>query len=373
MPLGENVPRNLPSAPSPWNWKVYRSWVVMMSPSIPTTSVIWVTRRAPSRMRLTWQIRWTADAIWVRIARDGRLMPDMPIMFSSRVSASRGLFAWIVDIEPSWPVFIACNMSNASSPRHSPMMIRSGRMRRAFFSRSRIVISPVPSRLAGRVSSLPTCGCCSCSSAASSIVTVRSVLSIICDSALSRVVLPEPVPPEIRMLSRHRAATFNTVAIAGEMEPFATIVSSVMVFLENLRIEIIAPSSASGEMMMLTRLPSGRRASTSGCNSSTRRPIRVTILVQTFIKCGSSRNVASVSSSQQRLQGAEPEHIGDERFDECALLREIQLDLVAGEEFPDPTGEARLEGCARHINRRGDIHAFEDEWLDGGLRGFDYP
>ena len=73
-----------------------RSCVVMMSPSMPTTSVTWVTRRTPSRMRLTWQIRWTAEAICVRIARDGRLMPAMPIMFSSRVSASRGLLAWIV-------------------------------------------------------------------------------------------------------------------------------------------------------------------------------------------------------------------------------------------------------------------------------------
>ena len=50
----------------------------------------------------------------------------MPIMFSSRVSASRGVLAWIVVIEPSWPVFIACSMSSASAPRTSPMMMRSG-------------------------------------------------------------------------------------------------------------------------------------------------------------------------------------------------------------------------------------------------------
>ena len=174
----------------------------MTSPSIPTTSVICVTRRWPSRMRLTWQIRWTAEAICVRIAFEGRLIPVIPIMFSSRVSASRGLLAWIVLIEPSWPVFIACSMSSASSPRHSPMMMRSGRMRSAFFNRSRIVISPVPSRLAVRVSRRTTCGCCSCNSAASSIVTTRSARSIIRDSAFSSVVLPEPVPPEIRMLSR---------------------------------------------------------------------------------------------------------------------------------------------------------------------------
>ena len=33
---------------------------------------------------------------------------------------------------PSWPVFMACSMSSVSPPRHSPMMMRSGRIRRAF-------------------------------------------------------------------------------------------------------------------------------------------------------------------------------------------------------------------------------------------------
>ena len=50
--------------------------------------------------------------------------------------------------EPSWPVFMAWSMSSASGPRHSPTTIRSGRMRRAFFTRSRIVYSPAPSMLA---------------------------------------------------------------------------------------------------------------------------------------------------------------------------------------------------------------------------------
>ena len=36
------------------------------------------------------------------------------------------MLAWIVVIEPSWPVFIAWSMSNASAPRTSPTMIRSG-------------------------------------------------------------------------------------------------------------------------------------------------------------------------------------------------------------------------------------------------------
>ena len=98
----------------------------------------------------------------------------MVIIDSMRLSASRGELACSVPIEPSWPVFIACSRSKASGPRTSPTMMRSGRMRRQFLTRSRIVTCPTPSRLGGRVSSRTTCGCCSCSSAASSQVMTRS-------------------------------------------------------------------------------------------------------------------------------------------------------------------------------------------------------
>ena len=59
------------------------------------------------------------------------------------------------------------------------------------------------------------------------------------------------------MLRRQRAAIFSRVAISGEMLACCAIVSRVIVFFENLRIEIEGPSIASGGMMMLTRLPSG--------------------------------------------------------------------------------------------------------------------
>ena len=129
-------------------------------------------------------------------------IPLMPIICSTRDSASRGVLAWTVVIEPSWPVFIAWSMSKASPARTSPMMIRSGRMRSAFLTRSRWVTSPLPSMFGGRVSSRTTCCCCSWSSAESSIVTIRSRSSMKADMAFSRVVLPEPVPPEMRTLRR---------------------------------------------------------------------------------------------------------------------------------------------------------------------------
>ena len=119
---------------------------------------------------------------------------------------SRGVFAWSVVIDPAWPVFIAWSMSSASAPRHSPMMIRFGRIRSALNSRSRIVTRPSPSTFGGRLSSAPTCSCWSCSSAVSSMVMIRSPSGMNADSALSRVVFPLPVPPLTMMFSFARTA-----------------------------------------------------------------------------------------------------------------------------------------------------------------------
>ena len=150
-----------------------------------------------------------ALAICVRMAFSGNSKPAIMIMVSRRARASRGVLAWIVVSEPSWPVFMACSMSSASAPRHSPMMIRSGRIRKALRTRSVAVMAPLPSMLAGRVSSRTTWSCCNCNSAASSMVTMRSVLGMKLDSVFKSVVLPEPVPPEMMMFSRALIAPFQ--------------------------------------------------------------------------------------------------------------------------------------------------------------------
>src|SRR6476619_5986157 len=121
-----------------------------------------------------------------------------------RARASRGVLAWTVVSEPSWPVFMACSMSTVSGPRHSPTMMRSGRIRRVLRTRSRIVTWPLPSMLDGRDSRVITWSCLSWSSAASSTVMIRSSEGMAADSTFSVVVLPEPVPPEIRMFSLPR-------------------------------------------------------------------------------------------------------------------------------------------------------------------------
>ena len=68
----------------------------------------------------------------------------------------------------------------------------------------------------------PTCGCCSCSSAASSMVTRRSLSEMKADSALSIVVLPEPVPPEMIVVMRAFTAAASTSPIAGRIAPTST-------------------------------------------------------------------------------------------------------------------------------------------------------
>ena len=123
----------------------------------------------------------------------------------------------MVVIEPSWPVFMACNMSNASSPRISPMMMRSGRMRRQLINSCRWRIAPCPSMLGGRVSKRTMFSCASRSSAASSMVTRRSLLGMNWDRMFRNVVLPEPVPPEMTMLILALTAEERSSIISAEM------------------------------------------------------------------------------------------------------------------------------------------------------------
>ncbi len=148
--------------------------MLITSPSMPVISDTLTIFRIPPTSRATWTTRLIEAATCFRITQTGRSKPAMPTIVSSRVSASRGVLAWIVVRLPSCPVFIACSMSRASPPRHSPTMIRSGRMRRALRTRSRMVTSPSPSMLAGRVSMRTTCGCCNFNSAESSMVATRS-------------------------------------------------------------------------------------------------------------------------------------------------------------------------------------------------------
>ncbi len=85
--------------------------------------------------------------------------------------------------------------------------------------------------------------------------------------------MPELVPPLTRMLQRARTAARSSSPISSFMVPRPSRSSGLSGSLRNLRIDTTGPSSASGGITTLMRPPSGRRASTIGFDSSSRRPI----------------------------------------------------------------------------------------------------
>ena len=101
---------------------------------------------------------------------------------------------------------------------------------------------------------------------------------------LSSVVLPEPVPPEIRMLTRAADSAPMNCAISSDSDLYVIRFAICSGTVAKRRIESIGPSIASGGMIALTREPSGSRASTIGLDSSMRRPTRETILSMIFIR-----------------------------------------------------------------------------------------
>ena len=112
---------------------------------------------------------------------------------------------------PSCPVLNATRRSSASAPRTSPTTIRSGRMRRAFRTRSRTDDDPATPPASSRT----TWGWGRSSSAASSTVTMRSRPSISAATAFSRVVLPAPVPPTAIRFRRSRTAQRSSSSTPG--------------------------------------------------------------------------------------------------------------------------------------------------------------
>ena len=298
----------------------------------------------------------------------GSSRPAMLIMVSSRLRASRGVLAWTVVIEPSWPVFMAWIMSRVSAPRHSPMMIRSGRIRRAFLTRSVAVTAPRPSMLAGRVSSRTTWSCWSWSSAASSIVMTRWSGWMKLESVFSRVVLPEPVPPEMMMLSR----AFIAPSIRASISGVNALNRSRSSLVERLRAE--HPDGdrrrrrgPAGGMMALNREPLGSRASTIGEVSSTRRPTRETIRSMIWSRCSLSRkttsdlldpallldedllravdhDVGDLVVLEQQLERAEAEGLVEDLVDQPLALVAVEQRVLGVAEVLDDAADLAPEG-----------------------------
>ncbi len=202
----------------------------------------------------------------------GRPTPASRTRVSSRRRASAGPLACTVARQPAWPVLRAWSRSRASPPRTSPTISRSGRRRRALRTRSRRATSPMPSALGGRASRRTTWGWGSRSSAASSTVTTRSPAGAHPASALSSVVLPAPVPPATTRFQPAVTASASSSATGSAHQA-----ASGSGRTEKRRTARQGPSTDTGATTAWTRDPSGRRASTTGLDRSTRRPRGVTI------------------------------------------------------------------------------------------------
>ena len=96
------------------------------------------------------------------------------------------------------------------------------------------------------------------------------------------------------MFRRALTQAFSSSSMPSVMASFATRSSPFSAWRPKRRMESSGPSTATGGMAALTREPSGRRASTSGDDSSTRRPTRDTIFSMMRSRCASSLNSTGV-------------------------------------------------------------------------------
>src|SRR5262249_60409026 len=101
---------------------------------------------------------------------------------------------------------------------------------------------------------------------------MRSSFGMNADIALSVVVLPVPVPPEIRMFSFPFTQAARNCAAFGEIDP--NVIRSFIVYgsRENFLIVSVGPLSESGGVIAFTREPAGGRAATIRGAPSTRPP-----------------------------------------------------------------------------------------------------
>ena len=150
----------------------------------------------------------------------------------------------------------------------------------------------------------------------------------------------------------------------------------------NLRIESSEPSIASGGTTALTRLPSARRASTIGDDSSTRRPTAETIFWMIRSRCFSSLKRTGVGSStpialdehlvvavdqdvgdrrvlEQRLERAEAEQLVEHVADQLLALGMVERVVLLGQLLGDDVADFVLDLLARHLVERRQVDQVE--------------
>src|SRR5579875_179251 len=191
---------------------------------------------------------------------------------------------------------MARKSSAVSSPRHSPRISRSGRICSAACTRSRVVTLSIPAPVEYKgVTSETTWRCSSRSSAVSSMVTIRSAAGMQAASALSSVVRPAPMLPQITIVRRSRTQAWRKAAIVCDIVPSATRSSSSNCLRGHLRSRIVGPFVVPDDKTTLTNVPSGRRKSITGQQACGSRPARRSIFSIMRAICRSSTKRGGIS------------------------------------------------------------------------------
>jgi hypothetical protein len=156
--------------------------------------------------------------------------------------------------------------------------------------------------------------------------------------------------------------------------------------------EMDGPSRASGGMMMLTREPSGSRASHSGDVSSTRRPTRLTMARADAHDVGVvaegdvgdlqfalafdvdllrpvDHDVADRLVGQQNLQRSQPEQVVEQRRHQVPLLGAVELQLFFRQDLADDFADLLGQLLRRQGDRLTDVDPVQQDRLDA-LLGF---
>src|ERR1019366_4005939 len=163
--------------------------------------------------------------------------------------------------------------------------------------------------------------------------------------ALRRVVLPEPVPPQIRMLRRALTQPFKSSSMPSVRASLATRSSPLSAWRPKRRMESRGPSTATGGITALTREPSGSRASTIGDDSSTRRPTRETIFSMIRSRCASSLNSTGVRYSLPPRS----------TYTWCGVVTRMSLTVgscSSGSSGPSPKTSSRISSITRSFSTR---------------------
>ena len=145
---------------------------------------------------------------------------------------------------------------------------------------------PAPSALAGLDCMGTQSSSLIFSSRASSQVMMRSSGNTKPDSTLSRVVLPLPVPPEMRMLQRARTAAARKSIMSCDIVPFPRRDSGSAMSFRNLRMDSVGHGVTGGTVAWI-RLPSGMLPSSCGFISSQVRLSGRSILLITHLMSSS--------------------------------------------------------------------------------------